>query len=235
MMSKNNEDEESDAAIIDTRQIVVDADNYWNALARLDTTWSSIERNMNPLGSLYVLARNWYDRSQGELLPFAHDLIARVRACSDLRLRNVLVVYREMSPKDDGKPLAYGHFLIPFFVKSLGNYYFDKDSIREPHIFKDIEWGKRKRGKSGYSKNGERWRYSPKGRDPGNVFYKTSRDAKGYILAVNETTDAEIYQKLARASTKKGGTIASNIQDSIFQSIIAECGRKLIRVELIRQ
>lgn len=224
-----------DTTIIDTRS-VVDNKDYAAALASYDSTWMWVDSNTSPTGSLWVPARNWYDRGRGELLPMAHDLISRIRTLSTFKLKNILVVYREMAPQNDGKPLAYGHFLIPFFVKSTRNYYFDKDSIREPHIFKNIEWGRRKRGKSGYNSNekGEerlKWRYSRKGKDPGNVFYKTLRNSEGYILAVNETTDDEIFEKLVKVSSEKGGVIGSNISSRSFQSIVEGLGRKLVGVE----
>ena len=34
---------------------------------------------------------------------------------------------------------------ILWFVKDLDKMFFDKDSIREKHIWKDVEWGKRKK------------------------------------------------------------------------------------------
>ncbi|WP_037341687.1 DNA-methyltransferase [Salinicoccus luteus] len=49
------------------------------------------------------------------------------------------------------------------------NSYFNKDEIREPHIWKDVEWGKR-------SKN-----YSQKGKDPSNIWIPTLDDGKGKI------------------------------------------------------
>lgn len=47
--------------------------------------------------------------------------------------------------------------------------FFNKDSIREKHIWKDVEWGKR-------AKN-----YNPKGKDPGNVWIPTVDDGKANI------------------------------------------------------
>ena len=47
--------------------------------------------------------------------------------------------------------------------------FFNKDAIRESHIWKDVEWGHR-------SKN-----YNPKGKDPGNVWIPTEDDGKGNI------------------------------------------------------
>ncbi len=56
-----------------------------------------------------------------------------------------------------------------WFVKDLDKNYFDKDKIREKHIWKDVEWGKR-------AKN-----YNPLGKDPGNVWIPTKDDGRGRI------------------------------------------------------
>ena len=55
-------------------------------------------------------------------------------------------------------------------VKNTEENYFDKDKIREKHIWKDVEWGKR-------SQN-----YNPLGKDPGNVWLPTEDDGKGKII-----------------------------------------------------
>jgi len=234
-VSSQNDNGLAQTVILDTRQIEVLGKDYASVLASCDTTWMWIDKFTSVSGSLWVLARNWYDADRGELLPMAHDLISRIRSLSTFKLKNILMIYREMLPTDDGKSLAYGHFLIPFFVKSIGNYYFDKDSIREPHIFKDIEWGKRTRGKSGYNSNHngthrETSRYSPKGRDPGNVIYKTLRNSEGYVLAVNELADEEILEKIVKVSTKTGDVIRSNITNHSFRNIVEGLARRLFEV-----
>lgn len=224
------------ASIIDMRDICPDGASYLPLLAKLDSLWTRLSNETFATGALWVMARNRYDAKHAELLSFPHDLISRIRTVSSFKLRNVLVVYSEAGVGSDQKPLACAHFMIPFFVKSLNDYFFDKDAIREPHIFKDIEWGRRKVGKSGYSsKNGEirtKTRYSPKGRDPGNVFYKTTRNADGYVLAVTETSDEEILEKLVKVSVPPKGMIGSNIHTGNFHSIVEGLGRTLVKLEL---
>ena len=219
-----------DSAIIDIRDIELTAKSYEEMLTRLDTTWIALYAKTTSGGSLWVLAKNYYDGVTHELLPFAHDVTQRIRA-SGFRLKNVLAVYRELPMTGNEKPLACGHFLIPFFVKSIHDYYFDKDSVREPHVFKGIEWGKRKTGKSGYGKN-EKRRYSRKGRDPGNVIYEATRDKDGSILMIDTVTDEEILRKLVKVSTAKGGTIVSNISNLAFNSLVGGLERRLTELVL---
>lgn len=51
------------------------------------------------------------------------------------------------------------------------DHYFNKNAIREKHIWKDVEWGKRLKN------------YNPKGKDPGNVWIPTLDDGKGNITS----------------------------------------------------
>lgn len=60
----------------------------------------------------------------------------------------------------------------------------EKDSIREKHIWKDVEWGKR-------AKN-----YNPKGKDPGNVWIPTEDDGKANITKHILLSDQDIIERL---------------------------------------
>jgi hypothetical protein len=111
-------------------------------------------------------------------------------------------------------------------VKSLTKYYFNKDAVREPHIFKDIEWGKRKVGSSGYSDRIS-IRYSEKGRDPGNVWYKADRTSEGNIVKIYGYHDAELYPKIIELSTGKNWTLTTNISDNSFLRMVNRLGRKV--------
>lgn len=61
---------------------------------------------------------------------------------------------------------------------------FDKDYIREKHIWKDVEWGRR-------AKN-----YNPKGKDPGNVWIPTLDDGKANITDHILLNENEVLNKL---------------------------------------
>ena len=217
------------SAIINLVDAQFRALDYEDSLANLDLLWKQLDQKIDEKGSLWILARNLYDQ---ELLAVPFDLAHRIRSLTRFRLRDIWTVYREL-PSPDSKFLAPAHFLVLFMVKRTNTYYFDKDSIREPHVFKDLEWGKRKVGKSGYS-NKMKKRYSSKGRDPGNVFYKTSRNSEGYVIAVNGYTDNEVYEKLLRVSTRKGWVVASNVSDPSFKNLVERLGRRLVHLEMTK-
>jgi len=213
------------SGIIDLRNALFTRHNYEDAIKNYDSLWQLLAETVERTGSLWILGSNLYDQ---ELLPFPLDLAHRVESLTDFKMKNVLAVFRESI--DSSKLLASAYYLIPFLVKAEEGYYFDKDSVREPHVFKDIEWGKRIVGKSGYSDE-EKPRYSPKGRDPGNVFYRTLRNGEGYVIAVNAYADEEIYDKLVKSSTRKNGLVATNIADRSFRRLVEGLGRKLTILE----
>lgn len=65
---------------------------------------------------------------------------------------------------------------------------FCKDAIREKHIWKDVEWGKR-------AKN-----YNPKGKDPGNVWIPTEDDGNANITAHILLDDDGVIKRLLAMS-----------------------------------
>lgn len=214
--------EPHDLVIIRIPEFDPKKDSYKLFLERFDHFWQGIYNSMSLTGSLWVFMPNIF--ANGELYPLAWELIDRIRASTKFRLKNILVVYREKPYAQT--PLAQSYFNIAFFVKSLNQYYFDKDAIREPHVFKDIEWGKRLVGTSGYSER-KRNRYSSKGRDSGNVFYKVERNSEGKILKIYEYSDEELYEKIVKVSTKRGSIILSNVTNLALSKIVKDLGREL--------
>lgn len=73
---------------------------------------------------------------------------------------------------------------IVWMTKNKNIMLFNKDLIREKHIWKDVEWGKREKN------------YNPKGKDPGNVWIPTNDNGKGKIIEHILLTDTEIKNKL---------------------------------------
>ncbi len=73
---------------------------------------------------------------------------------------------------------------VVWMCKKHSSLLFDKDCIREKHIWKDVEWGKR-------AKN-----YNPKGKDPGNVWIPTLDDGKANITQHILLSEEEVLAKL---------------------------------------
>jgi hypothetical protein len=197
----------------------------------LDLFWLKIYPRISEKGSLWLLVENLY--RHGELIPVAQELINRVSDLTEFKLKNVIVVFRISSSRPQkGRPLTNAYFLIGHFVKSLESSFFDKDRIREPHVFERIEWGRRRKGRSGY-RNNITTRYNKKGRDPGNVFYRVKRDAvTGHVLSVNSLSDREVFSRIIQMSTVRGWRVATNSKSKNLAQVARHLGRELVEIDV---
>lgn len=119
---------------------------------------------LDPSSCLFVLFRMEYN-TQGDV---EHDFldVITIGTESGLTYINTIVAPTEDRAACD---LPDNVLYIIWFAKDVKSMHFDKDAIRESHIWKDVEWGHR-------AKN-----YNPKGKDPGNVWIPTEDDGKGNI------------------------------------------------------
>ena len=140
-----------------------------------------------PSGSVFVLFRTEYG-ANGDV---AKDFMDVIRAGADCGLTYVnTVVVPVKEPVVSGVPdnVLY----IVWFSKDYASLFFNKDAIREPHIWKDVEWGHREKN------------YNPKGKDPGNVWIPTEDDGKGHIVRHILLDRAAVVDRL-RACTAQSG------------------------------
>ena len=90
---------------------------------------------------------------------------------------------------------------------------FEKDAIREKHIWKDVEWGKR-------AKN-----YNPKGKDPGNVWIPTVDDGNAHITDHIMLSDEKVIIRLLKMS-KCGENYATYLDKLPLRSVSLEQHQK---------
>lgn len=90
---------------------------------------------------------------------------------------------------------------IVWFCKDKTKVYFDKDAIREKHIWKDVEWGKREKN------------YNKKGKDPGNVWIPTLDDGKGKITEHILMTKSDVITRILKSTYKNNAKIITNNED----------------------
>lgn len=132
-------------------------------LASLDA--KNLYNSLNDDGSLFIITDYISDGLfiQPTVFEIADHLIK-----NKFYFINNLVCINE-KPTDLIKGLRHTYYHVIWLAKNLNELYFDKDKIREKHIWKDVEWGKR-------AKN-----YNSKGKDPGNVWIPTEDDGKANI------------------------------------------------------
>ena len=139
-------------------------------------------------GILWVLC-NFY-KSKNVLVPAPFYIAEKL---NNFFLKNIIVV-PNFQEHIDGN--IFNNYItnILFLTKS-NDFYFNKDPIREKHIWKNVEWGKRKKN------------YHPKGKDPGNVWLKTDDDGKANITNHRQLNYAEIIERCIKCSIKKESSI----------------------------
>lgn len=197
-------------------------------LSRSEGFWKNAFNQLPKEGSLWVISTNL--RYNGELIPFPLLLCGCIQKNTKFKLRNLLIWYKLQKPPHD-KPFLPAYEIVLFFVKSLKDYYFNKDAVKVPHVFKDIEWGKRTVGISGYSER-EKLRYGPKGRDSGNVLYVDQRNSEGRILDICEYPEEKLYEFIIKLSSKKGRILGTNIRTKAIGNVCKRTGRNILYMEV---
>ena len=143
----------------------------------IDTCISEISPNINNLtedGSLFCIVKTQYQDNKVE--KDFMDLI-------DFGISNKLFYINTIVIPEETDKLDNVMYCI-WFVKDKNNYYFNKDSIREKSIWKDVEWGKREKN------------YNAKGKDPGNVWIPTEDDGKANITNHILLSKNQIFDRL---------------------------------------
>jgi len=125
-----------------------------------------LEENLYDLddsGNLFIIANN--DRKNGFLEYTIFDYIELLIKFHFKFINTIVIPSIVNSQGKLNNNIGY----VLWLVKDHNKMQFIKDNIREKHIWKDVEWGKRKKN------------YNPKGKDPSNVWIPTIDDGKGKI------------------------------------------------------
>jgi len=135
-------------------------DTITNAQQKL----TRIKNKIIDSGNIFVLIRSEYDENFDVKNDF-FDIIDFGEKIGLLYVNTIVVPTKEKIEVELSDNVLY----IVWFAKDKQKQFFNKDSMRESHIWKDVEWGKREKN------------YNPKGKDPGNVWIPTKDDGKGSI------------------------------------------------------
>ena len=139
--------------------------------------------NISSEGSFFAIVRTEYD-DKGNVV---HDFLDVINAAVELGYEYVnTIVYP--SPVVQKVSFLDNVKYVVWFCKKRSNVKFIKDNIREKHIWKDVEWGKREKN------------YNPKGKDPGNVWIPTKDDGKANITEHIMLGDEGVINRLLAMS-----------------------------------
>lgn len=150
----------------------------------IDTCINEIASNIDNLvknGSLFCIVKTQY--KNGIVKKDFMDLI-NFGTSLELYYINTIVI-------PDNNDMLDNVLYCVWFTKDKKNYYFNKDSIREKSIWKNVEWGKREKN------------YNEKGKDPGNVWIPTEDDGKAHITNHILLSKSQIFDKLLSTTLLK--------------------------------
>lgn len=152
-------------------------------LDKLDIDLSFIDSHLEEYGNVFYIMSTKYDEYGSvkfDCLDVLNEFINR-----NYFYKNIIVY-----PKERAQSVAFNDNVgyIIWVSNNNKNKYFDKDPIREKHIWKDVEWGKRSRN------------YNEKGKDPGNVWIPTEDDGCGNITNHILLQESEIINRLIKMS-----------------------------------
>lgn len=127
--------------------------------------------------SLFIIVDNEYD-SAGNV---SRSFLDVIDLCCSMGLTYVnTIVFPGISATYRADNVRY----IVWLCRDPGQMCFNKDAIREKHIWKDVEWGHR-------AKN-----YNPAGKDPGNVWIPTLDDGHGHITRHILLSETDVIHRL---------------------------------------
>ena len=138
---------------------VIILDDIKSSISLLPTFQKQLAAN----GNLFVMVTNEVGNN-GDVVCDFFDVIA---AASEMGMSYVNTIVVPMAEKVCSE--LPDNVMYVVWMAASKEHFFCKDAIREPHIWKNIEWGRR-------TKN-----YHPRGKDPGNVWIPTIDDGRANI------------------------------------------------------
>ena len=157
-----------------------------NSICNIKKELNSLENNLAENGNLFCYVKNDYIGNEVK-----NDIFDLMEYCTNINLSYVNTIIVPESTSNEYDNIQY----IIWFVKNKEKMFFNKDAIREKHIWKDVEWGKREKN------------YNPKGKDPGNVWIPTLDDGKGKITEHILLHRNKVYDRILDATIQENDNI----------------------------
>lgn len=157
-----------------------------NSIINVIKELEKVKNNLSENGNLFCYVKNSYNDNE-----IKNDIFDLMEYCTDNGFTYINTIIVPESTENNYDNIQY----IIWFVKDKKKMYFDKDAIREKHIWKDVEWGKREKN------------YNPKGKDPGNVWIPTLDDGKGKITEHILLERNQVYNRILDATVENDDNI----------------------------
>lgn len=160
-------------------QTVISNTGIKETIALLKTKYSLLDES----GCFFAIVRTEYDAKGNDI----YDFLDVISAADEMGYEYVNTIVYPSSVKQSVAFFDNVKYVV-WLSKKHARMKFLKDAIREKHIWKDVEWGKR-------AKN-----YNPKGKDPGNVWIPTKDNGRAMITEHILLDDAGVIERLLAMS-----------------------------------
>lgn len=208
-------------------QTIISNTSIEKTITLLKEKYSSIDDN----GCFFAIVRTEYNENGNDV----HDFFEVIAAADELGYDYVNTIVYPSSVSQNVAFIDNVKYVV-WLSKNHLHMKFSKDAIREKHIWKDVEWGKR-------SQN-----YNPKGKDPGNVWIPTEDDGHAKItkhillddagvinrlLAMSDCgNNYEIYESdIKIQSLKFKSHMHKPVNDSIFNKVFFKSSENMCNIE----
>lgn len=137
--------------------------------------------NLENNGNLFVIVHNDINDEN------VFNVIKKILKLGYFFINNIICIKENEENKHF--QINNSYYNLVWFSKKQNQNKFYKDNIREKHIWKDVEWGKREKN------------YNPKGKDPGNVWIPTEDNGRAIITNHVILTIEEVINRILESTT----------------------------------
>ena len=177
---------------------VISRQNYDNTIQLLCSRFASLDDS----GCFFAIFSTEYDE-RGNVRRDIFQLIAQAVQLGYTYVNTIVyptALSQQAAFTDNARYVLW-------LCKNIERMAFNKDAIREKHIWKDVEWGKREKN------------YNPKGKDPGNVWIPTEDDGHAHITGHILLSDEEV---IARLQAMSGSEDVELVLDELPRTLLPQ-------------
>ena len=189
--------------------IIIDSDDFTD----IENDIERIHQILNENGSLFIIAGNKFKNDV--LKPLTLEIADMIKS-HNFFLRNSIVWFLPDNKITPNTLFVNRYKMIFHFTKNDNSYFFNKDPIRENHIWEKVEWGQRKKN------------YNPRGKDPGDVWLMTEDDGKANITKHLPLSKEDIIRRFILLTSQKKDNVILLLDDKNCKKICEENERKII-------
>lgn len=156
-------------------QIIISSEKYEDLVKSMNVRYDDISDD----GCFFSIFSTEYD-NEGNVLYDLYDVIAEGINIGYSYVNTIVYPTKEVQKVFFRDNVKY----VIWLCKDSKKMKFNKDHIREKHIWKDVEWGKREKN------------YNIKGKDPGNVWIPTEDDGHANITKHILLSDEDVINRI---------------------------------------